>query len=160
MNEDEPTVTVLLKGWGDSTFTQFELDKERERRQRAIYDAEVALRDLERAIPATKAFEALLEKVAELKWPIKHYHADLQYHDRLATALHPDEPFVWCVGDCGTHLVWCDATWGIFSAIASTYHRYRWFVVRPNGEMKALKMPRGENEQKRLWTEICTEETR
>ena len=166
MNENEPTVTVLLKGWGDSTFTLFELDKERERRQKAIHDAEVALRDFERAIPATKAFEALLDKVAELKWPIKSYHVDLEYNDRVATAMYPDRPFIWCVGDCGTHLMFCDGEalydgYNHFEGVCAIWgQRYKWFVVRPDGEMRAIEIPESEWDQKRLWTEICTEETR
>lgn len=48
-------------------------------------------------------FAAIYKKAEELKWP-EHYVTDL-LHDQKSITERPDAMFLWCVRQCGTHLL-------------------------------------------------------
>lgn len=52
------------------------------------------------------AWRSILEAARALGWPAL-FEADLYVHDRVTLAKTPaDRPFVWAIGETGTHILW------------------------------------------------------
>ncbi len=53
---------------------------------------------------------------------VQHHTADLTVHDRAAFRVNePSRRFLWCVGACGTNLVWLDPPKGEKWDLSDTY---------------------------------------
>ena len=93
---------------------------------------------VEKAQDSCRAFSAAGGRAVRLGLPTA-YHRDLWLHDRVAMTTAGNRPFVWCIGESGTTLVWIDAAtlrrqdrgWQSAQSFARTLresrpHAFRW----------------------------------
>jgi len=88
-----------------------------------------------------------LTEVAERLDVIRAFHSDLWLHDNKWLRDNPSTPFLWGIGDCGTHIMPLDkdyfTSWkkavAWYEALVECYGHYAWFVCRDNPKQTDIR---------------------